>query len=198
MGNLTSNHNEIHGYLTTENIDAVAARLRYMLVGKRCSFVAAHEFNGWRPELRTSQQLTTINKERGNGGIEVWHEHVAGLGEGAGITVSDTYGGWGMSTYVDKEADAKPTTPYLRITQDQIHITPRSTAGEAIHWLIGLELPPPAEDEDVTRWRKIAERHGVEMQLVPHVIYCRLCSRNIFAYPDCQRTDDHKHIVNRE
>jgi hypothetical protein len=134
---------EWFGYLTVENLDAVAARLR-RLIGNREPFtwVACNEgLWNYAPEVRTSQVAEKIDVHRHDG----W----------SGINVVDSYGVWGLSTRVpdSRAPDLEPGfwSPYLHFKRGQLHIEHRVLAGHRVLWVIAVEDHQDAEHVPLLR-----------------------------------------------
>lgn len=87
------------GYLTLENFDAVAGRLREMLEGKRYTWVSCNEgLRDFFPEVRPGMEMEKI----------VIHDR-SDIGYGctmAHLTVCDTYGVWGLDATVPDQKTA--------------------------------------------------------------------------------------------
>lgn len=73
------------GYLTLENFEAVAARLRTMLDGRPYTWVACNEGFGYRPEVRPGLRMDKVEANL----LAPDHGH---------LMVRDSYGVWGLST----------------------------------------------------------------------------------------------------
>lgn len=149
-----------HGYLTLENLDAVAERLRKLLAGQRYTWVACNSgLRHYFPEVRTGQQIRDY-------GVRVWHpEDGSRLG---GITIPDTYGIWGIDTSVpdqqtarqrrhaawEKATDEQKRTDtwddrgltYLHIKHDRIEIEHFAPIGYRLYWVVTVE--PRDEERD--------------------------------------------------
>lgn len=125
-----------HGYLTLENLDAVADRIRDLIGdGQHYTWVACNEGLGdYRPEVRTGQVAKTIEADRRDSDGKLY----------GSITVNDTYGVWGIHTAVPDQA-ASPGSEvgfdlaYLRITRGQIQIEHRAPAGHRLYWVAAVE-----------------------------------------------------------
>lgn len=121
------------GYLTLENVDAVADRIRRMLDGHRYTWVAVNEAFE-RPEVRTSQVMEKV---------EVFRSRDDSYGELAGITVLDTYGVWGPDTTAPDERTAaqqpERDRAYMVIDHNKIEIKHFVPAGSRLYWVIALE-----------------------------------------------------------
>lgn len=123
------------GYLALENAEAVATRIRSMIGdGQRYTWVAANEFFGYRPEVRTSQiadgvKFTTGDLEDGR--------------QMAHITVPDTYGVWGLDTTAPTEDAARDASihdqVYLTFTRRVIEMALYVPAGHHLYWVLALE-----------------------------------------------------------
>lgn len=123
---------EWFGFLTVENVDAVADRIR-SLIGDRQPYVwvACNEGLGdYRPEVRTGQVAESIRAERRDGR--------------ASIIVVDTYGVWSIrSDAADQEATArrKPEfgLTYLHITRGQVRMEHKAPVGARLLWTVAVE-----------------------------------------------------------
>lgn len=148
-----------YGYLTLENLEAVAERFRKLLGGQRYTWVACNSWlRHYFPEVRTGQRVR-------DGGVRVWRpEDGSKFG---GITVPDTYGTWGVDASVadqqtarqlrhaawEKASDEQKRTDtwddqrltYLHIKHDRIEIEHYAPAGHRLYWVITVE--PRDEDE---------------------------------------------------
>ncbi len=149
-----------HGYLTLENLDAVAGRMRKLLTGRRYTWTACNSgLRHYFPEVRAGQQL----RDRG---VTTYREE-AQHGPFGGITVPDTYGVWGLHTSApdqrtahqqrteawDRATEEQRRTDtwddqrltYLHITWDKIEIEHYAIIGYRLYWVITVE---PRDDED--------------------------------------------------
>lgn len=138
-----------HGFLTTENAEAVAARLRRLLGGRRYTFVSANEgLRDYFPEVRTGQRL------RDDGASAYTY---GDGGRCAGVSVQDTYGSWGVhSDAADQsgahrrvhDASGRGTVDknlaYLHFKHDRVEVEHFAPAGFRLYWLAVIEWP---EDE---------------------------------------------------
>lgn len=124
------------GYLTLENLDAAADRIRQMLGnGQRYTWVAVNEGLGYRPEVRTGQVAESVEAYRleANG-----HAH-------GGVKVVDTYGIWAAHTNVADQAEAAArggadeALAYLVISHNKIEIEHFAPAGYHLRWVVALE-----------------------------------------------------------
>ena len=127
------------GCLTLENLDAVTARLRLLLDGKRYTFVAGNEIFGFKPEVRTGQRAEKIVRE------------VLTLNDGrkmAHITVCDTYGVWGLHSLVPDLAAARAyqstaemvrDAGYLIFRHDRLEIEHHAPGGNKLFWTVAVE-----------------------------------------------------------
>lgn len=134
------------GYLTLENAEAVAGRIRTMLDGKQYTWVACNEMGGYRPEVRTGMRLRE--------GVKLSGSTLESGRKMAHITVCDTYGVWGLDTTVANQREAHETEDRKRLTYlnieehrwgDRIEIEFYSISGNHIWWVATVE-PEPDED----------------------------------------------------
>lgn len=125
------------GYLTMENLDAVADRIRRMLdAGQRYTWVAVNEGRGYKPEVRTGQVAMKV---------EAWRLETGSSGEPyGGITVNDTYGTWGIhTTAIDQRAAQKQVSrdkAFIHIEHGQIRVEHYAPAGHRLRWVAALEV----------------------------------------------------------
>jgi hypothetical protein len=154
-----------HGYLTLENFDAVAERIKAMLTGVRYTWVACNSgLRDYFPEVRTGQQMDKLTLS----GRKTYED-----GPHAHLSVCDSYGVWGLSTSIadDKaayrrrdeawaaageEARASGTWEDKRLTwvkidrgrydAGRIEITHYAPAGYRLYWVIAVEPEPGSED----------------------------------------------------
>jgi len=139
------------GFLTTENAEAVAARLRRLLSGKRYTFVAANEgLRDYFPEVRTGQRLRDDGASAyAFGEDDRW----------AGVNVQDTYGSWGVHSGAADQAEAHrrahdaakagvkdKNLAYLHFKYDRVEIEHFAPPGFRLYWLAVIEQP--GEDGD--------------------------------------------------
>lgn len=123
------------GYLTLENLEAVATRLRAMFgPGQPYTFVTVNELFNYRPETRTDQVASKI---------ETWTEEGDSPGFG-GITINDTYGVWGLHAAASNQASARklPGTTnqaFLEFSRNQIKVTHRTPAGDRLYWTAAVQ-----------------------------------------------------------
>lgn len=122
-----------YGYLTVENAEAVADRIRLLIGdGQRYTWVATNEESGLRPQVRTSQVAREIHVEDGH----VW--------------VNDSYGLWGILTgAADREAAQRLPVDSndlvrLHFAPDSLEIQHRAPAGVRLFWVIALENMSPS------------------------------------------------------
>lgn len=153
------------GYLTLENFDAIAARVRALLEGRRYTWVSCNEgLRDFFPEVRTGQEMEKL----------VIHDR-SDLGDGvtmAHFTVCDTYGVWGLDTTVADQRAAEQKRKaawdsaneagrrrraenrgltYVHFTrgrydQGRIEIQHHNGYGDRLYWVIAVE-PDPTEGE---------------------------------------------------
>lgn len=127
------------GFLTLDNIDAVAGRIRAALAGKRFTFVASNEgLRNYFPEVRTGLEMREVTVSRD------------GDGRWASFNVSDSYGVWGAQALPpdqqaarDAGSDSK-TCVYMRITrgrydEGRIEIEHYAPIGSRLCWVIAVE-----------------------------------------------------------
>lgn len=124
-----------YGMLTVENIERVADLLRQLLKGKRYTFVAANEFFGFKPEVRTNQELKPSTT---GDPINVYYDK-----DGkrfAGFNVCDSYGVWGCSTSLQEEQyDHEFKNPYFVFEWNKVTITHCAPAGHKLYWVAAIE-----------------------------------------------------------
>lgn len=137
MASLADYEREWFGYLTTENCEAVADRIRSMLTDVRYTWVACVSWipSGWtaRPEVRTGQKLKSVTAS-----LDPSHAH---------ISVSDDYGAWGISGCHASQAEARAGEPqrqaYLHFQHShggwQLEIEHYSSSGNRLQWTIAVE-----------------------------------------------------------
>lgn len=138
-----------HGYLTIENFEAVAGRIRRLLEGRSWTWVACNEgLRGYFPEVRTGQRLR---------GSAVTAKLLA-PGHGH-ITVVDSYGVWGLSAHLPDQAAARALSydeacaagAHLSFERamgsrpDRLEIEHFAPAGARLYWVAAVE---PAQDDD--------------------------------------------------
>jgi hypothetical protein len=175
-----------NGYLTLENLEAVAARFRSLLDGQRYTWVACNSgLRHYFPEVRTGQQL----RDRG---ITTYRDEEAQYGPFGGITVPDTYGVWGLHTDCpgqrtarrrrvhawERASDEQKRTDtwddqhltYLHITRDKVEIEHYAPIGYRLYWVVTVE----PRDAAVA-----AERQRVSDGL--HIIAGRYKNAGVFA-----------------
>jgi hypothetical protein len=100
-----------HGYLTLENYEAVAQRLRELLAGHRYTFVAVNSGSDYRPEVRTGMELRSY-------GIR---SHLNDDRTFASIGVADTYGSWGLHAFEvadQKAAHERRNAAWAKASED--------------------------------------------------------------------------------
>lgn len=141
-----------YGYLTLDNCDAVAGRIRSMLAGQRYTWVSCNEgLRDYFPEVRTGQRLrddVRIDRDTLDGGTEWAH-----------ISAGDTYGVWGLGTTVPDQKTAhrwaaddkkRKRLTCLHITRGRhdggrIEIEHYAPVGARLYWVIAVE---PRQDGD--------------------------------------------------
>lgn len=143
-----------YGCFAVENMDEITDRIRNLIgAGQPYTFVAnnvAHIHS--HPHVRTSQQVDTHN---GNP-ITAKVSKLDNDTPFAHISVSDSYGAWGISTTHQTRADAEAAKihTYVMIEggvdefgvggRDRIEITQTNGYGETLHWVIAPEHPTDA------------------------------------------------------
>jgi hypothetical protein len=148
-----------HGYLTLENLEAVAGRMRKLLTGRSYTWVACNSgLRHYFPEVRAGQQLR-------DDGVTTYRNDNGGR-YSAGITVPDTYGVWGLHTDVPDQPTARKRRSeawdeaseeqrrtdtwddrdltYLHIIRDKIEIEHFAIIGYRLYWVVTVE---PRDDE---------------------------------------------------
>jgi hypothetical protein len=128
------------GWLTLDNLDAVAARIRGLLTGQRYTFVAVTGLFGFRPEVRTGNRL--------NGDLRVTRD-----GDYGHIVWSDSRYVTGIHTSVQTQDEAQlqaedPSKRRLltRVAFEptfrdygQFEVEQTTGAGERLFWTIAVE-----------------------------------------------------------
>jgi hypothetical protein len=90
-----------NGYLTLENCEAVADRVRRLLEGHRYAWVRCfEEQRGSFPEVRQGLRMR-------DQGVTTHRSTLEDGGDFAGFNVSDTYGVWGAHTSVADQAGVR-------------------------------------------------------------------------------------------
>ena len=135
---------EWFGYLTTANYQAVTERIDRMLRGKKYTWVASlspalagKKAYHHRPEVRTGQRFESIKGKLLTG------DH-APIGH---ITVSDSYGVWGIDSTFASQADAHAGKPerrtYLHFQRDRwgdrLEIEHYAISGNHLWWVVSVE-----------------------------------------------------------
>lgn len=129
---------EWFGYLTLENLDAVADRIRRMIGdGQPYTWVAVNEGFDYKPEVRTSQIATNV---------EAYRLETNGKPHGD-ITVVDTYGIWSVHTDVADQTEVRAQLgnerarelAYLTFSHNLIRVQHSAPAGYRLHWVAALE-----------------------------------------------------------
>ena len=127
------------GYLTTANYQAVAERIRRMLAGKRYTWVDADAMGGYRPRVRTRQEMESVTAKLLTGeNLTRPYAH---------ITVSDTYGVWGIDSGEASQSEAHAAEPkrrtYLHFTRDRygerLEIEHYAISGNHLWWVVAAE-----------------------------------------------------------
>ncbi|MFH0874170.1 MAG: hypothetical protein V1846_05030 [Candidatus Komeilibacteria bacterium] len=123
------------GMLTVRNIERVAALLRTLLVGRRFTFVTAHESSHYRPKVLPGQQLASDST---GDPVQV---HYGADRKRAGLIVSDSSGVWDLWTDLleDSGYDPRSDNPHIRFAPGQVTITHRSGSGHLIYWVAAVE-----------------------------------------------------------
>lgn len=146
-----------YGYLTLENAEAVADRIRSMIGdGQRYTWVAANEIFGYKPEIRTGQVAKRI---------EFVSEKLSDGRSWAHLLVRDAYGTWGISTTAADQAAAhamdKKDATFLRFEYGRLTIEHYAPAGNHLWWAIAVEDHEEAEQqfrEQIAE--EVREKHG--------------------------------------
>lgn len=127
---------EWYGYLTLNNLDAVAVRLTALIGGGRrfTSVYTNEDFWAWRPpEVRTGQ-TATVKVTRS---ADVTHPY---------ITISETgWTSWLEASVADQGAartlaDTR-RPPHLRFKHDRVEITDHAPAGNKFYIVFAVERP---------------------------------------------------------
>lgn len=131
---LASDHNW-SGYLTLDNAAAVTERIRSMIGDEQpYTWVAANEYFGYRPEVRTGQTAKDI-------GLDTERE-VAGE-PWAHISVLDSYGVWGFHTTAATQAEARDMDvkqrTLLTFERGKLTVELYAPAGNHMFWVIATE-----------------------------------------------------------
>lgn len=128
------------GWLTLDNLEAVADRIRAMLAGQRYTFVAVNGLFGDCPEVRTGNALV--------GGVRVSRHD--GFG---GVTWSDSRYVTGLHTFVQTQDEARHLAEddekrkrLTRVTLDPSFRDPGTLlteqwtgAGHRLYWVVAVE-----------------------------------------------------------
>ena len=123
------------GFLTLDNLDAVAGRLRALIGdGQPFTWVARNERLRSFPEVRTAQVASKIEVTRRS-------DADGALGS---ITVVDSYQVWGLTTEAPDEQATRGCEPAfglprLTFTRDQLQIEGRAPAGHRLYWVVAPE-----------------------------------------------------------
>lgn len=139
-----------YGYLTLENFQAIADRIRRLLEDRTYTWVACNEGLGnYRPEVRTGQRASKVEASL----LAPDHGH---------LKVCDSYGVWGMSTSLPTMGDAYALRShdaaanrgaYLVFESNrfgqQLAIEHFAPAGYRLYWTVAVE---PRDD-----WRELQE-----------------------------------------
>lgn len=137
-----SSGREWFGYLTLENLDAVAVRLRSLIGdGQRFTFVACNEGLGnYRPEVRTSQVARKVEVNRDDDG------------RSGSIVVVDSYGVWSIHTDAATQREAHQrgevsfSLAYLHVRRGKVEITHRAPVGSLLYWVAAVEDHSDGDD----------------------------------------------------
>jgi hypothetical protein len=137
------------GYLTLENAEAVAGRIRVLLEGRTYVFVSYLEgMNGGFPEVRMGRQVEELTLDR---------KPLDNGQDYACIRVVDTCGVWDLSTtaadqktawdHAEKarnETGKSGVAAYVRFTsgdsgERRAEILQRNGLGEQLRWVVGVQ-----------------------------------------------------------
>lgn len=130
------------GFLALDNFDEVVKRIRSMIGnGQPYTWVAMNESFGLRAEVRASMVAETVRTTDD------------GLDDGtpmSHLTVSDTYGVWGLSTTARDQAAARDgdkfNHTYLHFEHtkygEKLTIEHNAPAGHRLCWVIAVEGGP--------------------------------------------------------
>lgn len=136
------------GFLTRENADAVAKRIKSMICnGQAYTFVEVEEFHQYRPEVQTGVKAHRVEVHSGvyPSGPEycelILHD-MRGMSFLASTAVADrreatmvSYGG----TEDSEKSHAYRSLSKIKIEEDQIRIEQYNPAGQRMYWVIALE-----------------------------------------------------------
>lgn len=124
------------GFLTLDNLDAVADRIRDLIGdGQPYAWMASNEgFGNYHPEVRTGQVARELNVKRFD---------ADGTPTGD-ITVHDSYGLWWITTEAADQSTARKGQPhldaaYLEVTHHHIVIEHKVPAGHRLYWVVAAE-----------------------------------------------------------
>lgn len=147
------------GYLTLDNYEAVAARLRALLTGRRFTTVMSNQGHwNYRPEVRTGERLSTR-------GVTT---HLLGDNDHYGyITFSDGNFAWGLSGHPADQAAARrlrteaweaaseedrasgawedQSMVHLSFKQERLEVEHFAPIGYRLYWIFAAE--PVGEDD---------------------------------------------------
>jgi hypothetical protein len=139
------------GYLTRANVMAVADLIRQIIGRREYTFIVAGEWNGFKPEVRPNQYLTTNNSDPS--GVSV-----SGDDEYMHITVCDSYGVWGLHVGEGSEPVYGEPVPRFATYVDmqyrngwQMTFKLRAPGGNQIWWTVVVDETAPtfsADDRD--------------------------------------------------
>lgn len=125
------------GMLTINNIEQVVGLLKQLIDGKRYTFVACNELDGFKPEVRTSQ-CVEHNKATSKNAFNIYYD--TENSRYAGFNIVDSYGVWGCSTNTtDEKFDHERKNPYFSFKYNQVIIEHRAAGGNLLYWCIAVE-----------------------------------------------------------
>lgn len=120
-----------YGNLTIDNIEQVVGLLRKLLAGKKYTFVSVNEYFGYKPEVRTGQEIEP-QKATNKDAFSFWYDKDNAPPLYAGFNVVDTHGVWGLSTSATEQ-------PYLRFEWNKVAIEHKAPAGHKMFWVVAVE-----------------------------------------------------------
>lgn len=125
--------------LTVSNIEKIADLFKKLLDGKFYTFVSCREYSGFKPDVRTSQQLRPDDNKDGKH-YSVYYEEKTDAPKYAGFHFGDTYGVWGLSTNTDDPTyDHSYKNPYIVFEWNKASIFHRAPNGGLLYWTIAVE-----------------------------------------------------------